>query len=71
MYGANITNADVIMSDGGRLEHTGVTPDELLLPSQEDLAAGRDPVLARAVNLIGYELSPEQAGEFFPIEWED
>ena len=71
MYGANITNADVIMSDGGRLEHTGVTPDEMLIPSQEDLAAGRDPVLARAVNLIGYELSPEQAGEFFPIEWED
>ncbi|MCY4584857.1 MAG: S41 family peptidase [Bryobacterales bacterium] len=71
MYGANITNADVIMSDGGRLERAGVIPDELLIPSQEDLAAGRDPVLARAVNLIGYELSPEQAGEFFPIEWED
>ena len=71
MYGVNITNADVIMSDGGRLEHSGVTPDELLIPSQEDLAVGRDPVLARAVNLIGYELSAEQAGEFFPIEWED
>ena len=60
MYGANITNADVIMSNGGRLEHSGVTPDELLIPSQEDLAAGRDPVMARAVALIGYELSPEE-----------
>jgi C-terminal processing protease CtpA/Prc len=71
MYGANLTNADVIMSDGGRLEKTGVTPDELLIPTPKDLAAGRDPVMARAAALIDYEMSAEKAGQLFPIEWEN
>jgi len=68
-YGASVTNADVIMTDGKSLEHTGVTPDELLVPAGADLAAKRDPVLARAAELLGYELDAEKAGALFPVEW--
>lgn len=68
-YGISVTNADVIMSDGKSLEKTGVTPDEMMLPTGKDMAAKRDPVLARAVELAGGKISPEQAGGFFPIQW--
>jgi carboxyl-terminal processing protease len=68
-YGATVTEADVIMSDGKSLEHVGVTPDELLLPTAKDMAAGRDPVLARAAALVGAKLDAEKAGTLFPIEW--
>jgi C-terminal processing protease CtpA/Prc len=69
IYGASITNADVIMADGKSLERMGVTPDELLLPTAADLAAQRDPVLSRAAAIGGFELPPDKAGAMFPIEW--
>ena len=69
IYGASITNADVIMADGKSLEGVGVTPDELLLPTAADLAANRDPVLARAAAMAGFELPPDKAGAMFPVEW--
>ncbi len=65
-YGASVTISDTRMSDGGRLEKVGVTPDDLLLPAPADLAARRDPVLARAVAMLGGSLTPEQAGALFP-----
>jgi C-terminal processing protease CtpA/Prc len=69
VFGASITNADVIMTDGKTLEHTGVIPDELLLPTPTDLAAGRDPVLSRAAAILGVDLDPAAAGRLFPVVW--
>jgi len=71
LYGISITESDVIMADGKSLENEGVTPDQIALPSGEDLAAGRDPVLASAVLLAGGLLSPVEAGKLFPFTWED
>ena len=68
-FGATITDADVIMADGKSLEHTGVVPDELLLPTAADLAEGRDPVLSRAAAILGVTVSSAQAGRMFPLEW--
>jgi C-terminal processing protease CtpA/Prc len=68
-YGVSVTKADVIMSDGKSLEHVGVTPDELLVPSGADLANQRDPVLARALALTGTNVTPEEAGTYFRFVW--
>lgn len=69
LYGVSITNADVIMSDGKSLEHTGVVPDQLIVPTPADFAQNRDPVLAMAVKLLGGEITPEQAGAIFRYKW--
>ena len=68
-WSVSITNADVIMGDGKSIEHVGVTPDEVVLPSAADMAAGRDPVLARAAAIVGVKLEPDKAGALFPVEW--
>lgn len=68
-YALNITVMDLVMSDGNRLEGTGVMPDERILPTPADLAAGRDPVLTRALALAGVTIDPKEASEIFPFEW--
>lgn len=61
-YGVAVTVADFVMSDGGRLEGVGVQPDTLILPTGADLAARRDPVLARALTIVGKPMDPAAAG---------
>jgi C-terminal processing protease CtpA/Prc len=68
-YGAQISHADILMSDGKSLEHTGVIPDTKMVPTASDLAANRDVVLSYAVSLAGGDLSPEEAGKLFPYQW--
>lgn len=68
-YGLLVTSGDLIMADGKSLEKVGVLPDERLLPTPEDLAAGRDPVLSRAASLVGINLDSMAAGKMFPVEW--
>jgi len=64
-YGASVTIADLIMTDGKSLEKTGVVPDEKILPTAQDLADNRDPVLSKAIKNLGFEMTAEQAGSLF------
>jgi len=68
-FGIEITEANIMMTDGKSLEKLGVVPDVMLLPSAADLAEGRDPVLARAAELAGAKLDSASAGKMFPYEW--
>ena len=65
-YALSITDADVIMPDGARLERRGVQPDTLVLATAADLAAGRDPVLAVALALAGHPMDSARAGTLLP-----
>ena len=58
----------MIMPDGNSLEHHGVIPDELRLPSAEDLSAGRDVVMSYAASLHGVTLDPLEAGKLFDFQ---
>lgn len=70
-YGASVTESDVIMTDGKSLENVGVIPDEKILMTGEDLANERDPVMARAMEMLGVKVTSDEAGKFFPLFWAD
>lgn len=63
VFGVNVTIADLIMSDGNRLEKVGVIPDHLVGPSQLGLRLRSDAVLSYAAKMFGADISPENAGK--------
>lgn len=69
IFFVSVTIADLTMTDGKSLEHIGVTPDEVLLPSPKAMAENVDPILSHAVTLAGATLTPEAAGKLFPFIW--
>jgi carboxyl-terminal processing protease len=66
-YAVNVSVGDSIMSDGKRLEGTGVMPDARVGPTGRALLEGNDPVLSHAASLLGVKLTPEQAGKLYFI----
>jgi carboxyl-terminal processing protease len=70
VFAVNITDGDLIMTDGKSLENLGVTPDEKLLANGVALATSQDPVLSIAAAKLGVKIDPKRAGALFPIEWE-
>lgn len=53
VFGVSVREEDLIMSDGKSLEHVSVIPDEIVLPTADDIANERDPVLAHAAEVAG------------------
>lgn len=51
-YGVSVADAALVMSDGDELEKVGVTPDELILPTPAQMAAGEDPAMVRAMAVV-------------------
>jgi len=68
-FGASITIADLIMTDGKSIEYVGVTPDKYLVPTQAAIAANLDPVLAYVAGTHGVTIDPAAAAKMFPLEW--
>lgn len=64
-FGVQVSVFDIVMPDGTKLEGTGLEPDVVVLTEGTDLAAGRDPVLQRALALAGVTLSVEEAGKLW------
>lgn len=64
LFAMNITIADLIMSDGKRLENIGVIPDYPVGPTGKALFNKSDPVLAYSAGLLGVEISEAEAGKY-------
>lgn len=64
-YGVQVSVMDLIMPDGQRLESIGVIPDVPILPTGADIAARRDPVMAKALSMVGMTMAPVEAAAIY------
>lgn len=69
-YGLSVTIQDVIMMDGNRVENVGVMPEFIVLPNGTDLRERRDPVMAKALGLVGIQMDPVAAARIFQARGE-
>jgi len=65
VYAVTVTEQDLIMNDGNRLENVGVEPEFIVLPTGADLAAKRDPQMTKALALAGIQMDPVQASKIY------
>jgi C-terminal processing protease CtpA/Prc len=65
VFELEVTIADLVMSDGQRLEGAGVVPDKVLVPTSRALVEKTDPLLAYAISAFGVRLSAEDAGKYY------
>ena len=59
-FGVQVAISEVELEGGRKIEGVGVTPDFLMPLGGADIAARRDPVLARALKQLGVVRAPEQ-----------
>jgi hypothetical protein len=62
-YSDCVSVADVVENDGSHLERVGIVPDELLVPTQKNLADKYDPILVRAMEKVGVTRTADQLYE--------
>jgi carboxyl-terminal processing protease len=69
LYSLSVTDAEIALAGGTILEHVGVEPTETIVPAAADVAAGRDPVLSRALRLAGHDVDAVAAGRLLRHDW--
>ena len=67
-YGMQVAVSEWEFENGRKLEGVGMVPDFLLIPTQEDIASLRDPVMAMALKQAGQVVDPATLGRDFPDE---
>jgi C-terminal processing protease CtpA/Prc len=60
-FGVSITISRALMPDGSELEDHGVRPDDMCVPTEEDLRLAKDPCLERALSLAREAISKAAA----------
>ena len=65
VFAETVTVDDVTMNDQARLENVGVEPEFIIVPTAADLAAGRDPQMAKALALAGITMDPVAAAKVY------
>lgn len=61
-FAVQVATSEIELEGGRKIEGVGVTPDFLMPLTGADIAARRDPVLARALKQLGVVRTPEQVG---------
>lgn len=56
-FGLLLTTSKVVFPDGKSIEKIGVTPDVMCLPTEQDLATGKDPCLNKAAAMAREKLA--------------